>query len=185
MGREDDDSLNEIIMAVEMRERGTVGCAYYVAREEKLYLIEDIKMGNLDIIDTLKLHSQPTVVLISTRSDEKLETHLNKEARGIDRDDDASMLPFLRRLTLLIRMNQDDIFGTYILDSRPSAEFQYESAKNRLVNLELRSGDNPKIAFITPGENIAGDGHGEGGTNKQAKLLRLGGCIDLDSRLTV
>lgn len=103
IGREDDDSLNEIIMAVEMRERGTIGCAYYVAREETLYLVEDIKMASIDIVDTLKLHAQPTVVLISTRSDEKLEEYLSKEARGIDRDADASMLYVLRALTLLIQ----------------------------------------------------------------------------------
>ena len=56
----------------------------------------------LDIVDTLKLHAQPTVVLISTRSDEKLEEHLSKEARGIDRDDDSSMLPVRPYVTLLI-----------------------------------------------------------------------------------
>jgi len=88
--REDADAMNEVIMAVDLRDRGTIGCAYYVAREEKLCLMEDIKMGGLDIIDTLKLHVQPTVVLISNRSDEKLEEHLNKEARGIDRGDEAS-----------------------------------------------------------------------------------------------
>ena len=88
--REDADAMNEIIMAVDLRDRGTVGCAYYVAREEKLCLMEDIKVGGLDIIDTLKLHVQPTVVLISNRSDEKLEEHLNREARGIDRGDEAS-----------------------------------------------------------------------------------------------
>jgi DNA mismatch repair protein MSH5 len=88
--REDSDAMNEIIMAVDMKERGTIGCAYYIAREEKLCLMEDIKMGGLGIIDTLKLHAQPTVVLISTRSDEVLEEYLSKEARGIDRGDDAS-----------------------------------------------------------------------------------------------
>lgn len=88
--REDSDALNEIIMAVEMKERSSVGCAYYVAREETLFLMEDIKMAGLDIVDTLKLHVQPTVVLISTRCEEKLEEHLAKEARGIDRGDKAS-----------------------------------------------------------------------------------------------
>jgi DNA mismatch repair protein MSH5 len=82
--------MNEIIMAVDLRDRGTIGCAYYVARNERLCLMEDIKMGGLDIIDTLKIHVQPTVVLISNRSDERLEEHLNKEARGIDRGDEAS-----------------------------------------------------------------------------------------------
>jgi DNA mismatch repair protein MSH5 len=88
--REDLDALNEIVMAVEMKERGSIGCAYYIAREEKLCLMEDIKMAGLEVLDTLKIHVQPTVVLISTRCEEKLEEHLGKEARGIDRGDDAS-----------------------------------------------------------------------------------------------
>jgi DNA mismatch repair protein MSH5 len=94
--REDADAMNEIIMAVDLRDRGTIGCAYYVAREEKLYLMEDIKMSGLDIIDTLKIHALPTVILISNRSDEKLEEHLSREARGIDRGDEASkQTPFV------------------------------------------------------------------------------------------
>jgi DNA mismatch repair protein MSH5 len=92
--REDSDAMNEIIMAVDMKDRGTTGCAYYIAREENLCLMEDIEMGGLGIIDTLKLHVQPTTVLISTRSDEKLEEHLSKEAHGIDRRDDASTFNF-------------------------------------------------------------------------------------------
>jgi DNA mismatch repair protein MSH5 len=88
--REDLDALNEIIMAVEMKERGSIGCAYYIAREEKLCLMEDIKMAGFEIVDALKVHVQPTVILVSTRCEEKLEEHLGKEARGIDREHDAS-----------------------------------------------------------------------------------------------
>jgi len=88
--REDADSLNEIIMAIDMKERGTLGCAYYMAREEKLCLMEDIKMAGLDIIDLLKLHAQPTILLISSRAEEELEDHLVREARPVDRGDDDS-----------------------------------------------------------------------------------------------
>lgn len=88
--RENADAMNEIIMAIDMRDRGTIGCAYYIARDEKLYLMEDIKMAGLEVIDTMKLHANPTVVLISTRSEEALENHLSRDARGIDRGDDAS-----------------------------------------------------------------------------------------------
>jgi hypothetical protein len=88
--REDADSLNEIIMAIDMKERGTLGCAYYIAREEKLFLMEDIKMAGLDIVDLLKLHAQPTILLISSRAEEELEDHLMREARPIDRGDDDS-----------------------------------------------------------------------------------------------
>jgi DNA mismatch repair protein MSH5 len=88
--RENADSLNEIIMAIDMKERGTLGCAYYVAREEKLCLMEDIKMAGLDIVDILKLHAQPTILLISSRAEEELEDHLVREARPIDKGDDDS-----------------------------------------------------------------------------------------------
>jgi hypothetical protein len=88
--REDADSLNEIIMAVDMKERGTLGCAFYIAREEKLCLMEDIKMTGLDIVDLLKLHAQPTILLISSRAEEELEDHLVREARPVDRGDDDS-----------------------------------------------------------------------------------------------
>lgn len=81
--REDADALNEIILAVDMRERGTLGCAYYVAREEKLFVMADLKLAGLDVVDTLKLHASPTVVLISTKADELLEDHLMKEVKEI------------------------------------------------------------------------------------------------------
>lgn len=47
----DADALNEVVMAVNMTERGTVGCAYYAAREEKLYFMEDVKMGGADVVE--------------------------------------------------------------------------------------------------------------------------------------
>jgi len=58
--REEADALNEIIMAMDIQDKGTIGCAFYVAREEKLSLMADIKMAGFDIVDTLKLHAQPT-----------------------------------------------------------------------------------------------------------------------------
>jgi DNA mismatch repair protein MSH5 len=95
--REDSDSLNEIIMAIDMKERGTLGCAYYIAREEKLCLMEDIKIAGLDIVDLLKLHAQPTILLISSRAEEELEDHLMREARPIDRGDDDSKASYYTR----------------------------------------------------------------------------------------
>ena len=50
--REEDDALNEIVMALQLRSRDTVGCSYYVAREEKLYLMGDMKIGGLEIVES-------------------------------------------------------------------------------------------------------------------------------------
>jgi len=49
---ENDETLIEVIMAVDMTPRGTVGCCYYVARDEKLYFMEDIQCGDVDVIDS-------------------------------------------------------------------------------------------------------------------------------------
>ena len=55
-GREDDndESLDHILMAVDLRKRGTVGCAYYIAREERLFAMEDIVSGGTEIIEKRK-----------------------------------------------------------------------------------------------------------------------------------
>ena len=52
----DIDMQNEVVMAVNLTDRGTVGCAYYVARDEKLYFMEDVRMGGPDVIDARKFH---------------------------------------------------------------------------------------------------------------------------------
>ncbi|KAI4192199.1 MAG: hypothetical protein LQ346_004422 [Caloplaca aetnensis] len=49
--REEDDLMNEVVMAVDLRNGGTVGCAYYVAREQKLYMTEDVGFGGIEVID--------------------------------------------------------------------------------------------------------------------------------------
>jgi len=50
-GPDGNDALNEVIMAVDLHERNTVGCCYYVARDEKLYFMEDAKLGGVDVVD--------------------------------------------------------------------------------------------------------------------------------------
>jgi DNA mismatch repair protein MSH5 len=56
--QQDADALNEVIMAVDVKERGTVGCCYYVARDEKLFFMEDMKLGGIDAIDSRKVRCQ-------------------------------------------------------------------------------------------------------------------------------
>lgn len=89
---EDSDATNETFMGVDMRDRGTIGCAYYSPRDQILHLMEDIKMGCLDIIDTLRIQIQPTVILICNRTDEEFENRIRQDARGIDREGEGSKL---------------------------------------------------------------------------------------------
>jgi DNA mismatch repair protein MSH5 len=91
---------------------------------------------------------------------------------------------------MLTRLLLDSIFGSYVLDSRPSAEFQFEAGKNKLINLDIASKHGPEIVFTTPDDDlISGGAHGQGhndfGVGRQGKLMRLAGWMDLDSRMTV
>lgn len=58
---EQSDALNEVIMALDIRNKETVGCCYYVAKEEKLYFTADIKFGGLDAVDNSWFSIQPHI----------------------------------------------------------------------------------------------------------------------------
>jgi DNA mismatch repair protein MSH5 len=38
-------------MAVDLQRRNTIGCSYYVARDEKLYFLEDVQFGGAEIVE--------------------------------------------------------------------------------------------------------------------------------------
>lgn len=38
-------------MAVDCKDHGTNGCAYYVAKEERLFCMQDVPKGSREIVD--------------------------------------------------------------------------------------------------------------------------------------
>lgn len=53
----DDDSA-EVVMAIDMKEKGTVGCCFYVAREERLSILSDVQFGGKELIDMCEFLSK-------------------------------------------------------------------------------------------------------------------------------
>jgi DNA mismatch repair protein MSH5 len=47
-----DDDLGHVIVAFDIKDYGTVGCAYYSADHEKMYLLGDSRSGGMETIDT-------------------------------------------------------------------------------------------------------------------------------------
>lgn len=169
-GREDDDTLNEVIMAVDLLPRGVVGCSYYVARDEKMFFMEDIPFGNVDIIDTLRLSIEPTVILVSTKIDDSVINRFDPEGRN---DDSASV-------------DNDQFRLPFLLEVRPPSEFYYDAAKSKLQSLQLEGTEVSQISFNVSSELPAAHQFNDGDTfGQQGQLLRLAGLIDLESRVTV
>ncbi|GLA02787.1 mutS protein msh5 [Aspergillus niger] len=54
-----DDELEQVVVAVDVRDSGTVGCSYYSALEEKLYLLGDLRYSTKEIIDSYTLSYVP------------------------------------------------------------------------------------------------------------------------------
>ena len=52
---EEDDALDDVVMAIDVSGRETIGCCYYVARDEKLYYMAEAKLADLQMIETCVL----------------------------------------------------------------------------------------------------------------------------------
>lgn len=105
----DDDDLDQVIMGVDVRDAGTVGCSYYSAQNETLYILGDMRSGNAELVDlcsslttlaptgrrgsllynTVIAQIKPTVILTTTRVD-----HLCARSRQAREEDGICLTPF-------------------------------------------------------------------------------------------
>ncbi|PWY81426.1 DNA mismatch repair protein Msh5 [Aspergillus eucalypticola CBS 122712] len=162
-----DDELEQVVVAVDMRDSGTVGCSYYSALEEKVYLLGDLRHSSKDIIDSLVLQTKPTVLLISPRVDPN-----NLQERPWDK-----------------QISDVHSYVPYELDVRPSQEFNYSNAKNKLIALEISSRHENRIKFFVPHSGLV-DGEQLDTENldltlQEGKLLHVSGSIDMENTVTI
>jgi DNA mismatch repair protein MSH5 len=118
---------------------------------------------------TVKTFIEPTVVLLSTKVDDAIINCFDPDANtgGSPSDDnDQFRLP-------------------YLLEVRPPIEFDYNTAKTKLVSLQLDEGASERVIFNVPGELLQVGESVEDGAGHQGQLLRLAGRIDVESRTTV
>lgn len=85
--------------------------------------------------------------------------------------------------------HSDDPFAdAYLLELRPTSEFDYNAAKSKLASLTLGFGGAAHTSVMLPGDTYDEDGFVDDGgphAGLHGHMLRLSGCIPLDSRLTV
>ncbi|KPI35358.1 uncharacterized protein AB675_9898 [Cyphellophora attinorum] len=153
-------------MAVDCKDHGTIGCAYYVAKEERLFCMQDVPKGSREIVDRLKLDIQPTLLLLSTRIDSKLDL------TAIPADDDTRTTHTAGHETEL----------------RPNPDFSYEDAQMKLANLNLGHTEQ-SIRFLVPGENENVNEHTRadeiGLTDRPGNLMQISASLDLDSQVSI
>ncbi|KAH8697365.1 putative DNA mismatch repair protein Msh5 [Talaromyces proteolyticus] len=156
------DDVGQVIMAVDLKERGTVGCSYYVVSEGRLYILGDIQLGGKDVIDMLKLEVGPTMLLASMRAEEAAAN---------------------------LQHNRDDQFRfPYQLDIRPAQEFNVSSAKAKLANLDIFQQEE-LAQFLVPGNGLTQieevNDENVGFSFEKGKLLRLAGVVDIENSVSI
>lgn len=155
---DDTDHLNEVIMAIEMKRDGRVGCAYYVAIDEAFFIENDMPMGGLEVVSTLVMRVQPTTILIPNRAPQDLVLLLEQDAEGVSENG-----------------------GSYLLRHLSGVEFDYDEAKELLVEVDLGPSMPDAVQINTPHDSEVD----YLGSSLNERLMRLGGSIDLNSHLSI
>ncbi|KAJ5486021.1 DNA mismatch repair protein MutScore [Penicillium desertorum] len=163
----DDDFDDHVIAAIDMKDHGTVGCSYYSAEEEKMYLLGDSRSGDMETIDALLLQIKPTVVLTPPRVD------LSSQSQDQN-------------------LAQEDVSSAYLpyqIDIRPTPEFSYSNAESKLLALQISSTHEQRIRFFVPQNGLAGpeevDPEEMGFTLQEGRLLHISSSVDMENPVTI
>ncbi|RGP63825.1 hypothetical protein FLONG3_9793 [Fusarium longipes] len=71
---------HEVVMAMDIKDDFTIGCAYFSTTDGILQVSEDIPAASLDIAEQLLIHAQPNSLLVSARAPVSFWDHLEKLA---------------------------------------------------------------------------------------------------------
>ncbi|KAJ5752620.1 DNA mismatch repair protein MutS core [Penicillium odoratum] len=163
-----DDDLDHVIVAIDIKDYGTVGCAYYSAEEEKMYLLGDSRSGGMETIDTLIAQIKPTVILTPPRVD--LASIHGQTQSLAHENDSSSYLP-------------------YQVDVRPTQDFSHSNAENRLIALDASSSHEDRIRFFVPHSGLTGPEEVSledmGFTLHEGRLLHISSIIDMENPVTI
>lgn len=171
-------------MALDMKESGEVGCAYYEAMDGALCLQEDIAMAGMEVTETLLLHAQPTIVITTNRIPDKAAEYLESCAQAADDNQGTSQVPGSQSPPTYPGPG-GNILGAYALRIVASSEFNYAAGRDRLLNLEPGLLGPHSAVFASVAEEDMDAGVDGSSQSTQSKLMRLGTHINLESYMSV
>ncbi|KAG0036136.1 MutS protein msh5 [Podila clonocystis] len=149
--RHSDNAESDIILAINFRGR-RLGCAYFDAQLSKLFVMQDMaECKSLDVVETIKIQVQPTLVFITSRLDEDI--------------------------TELLKANS---FGHEIkVEVRPNGDFSSPLGKSKLLSVMIntRRASRPARANEIQLPQV---GMADEATQKEALML-LSNSIDMQS----
>ncbi|KAG5655045.1 hypothetical protein KAF25_000250 [Fusarium avenaceum] len=156
--------LHEVVMAIDMKDNSTIGCAYFSTTDGILYVSEDIASASMDTAEQFLIHVQPSSLLVSARAPASFRDHLEKLA------------------------TPEDASGGVIFRGLQSSEFSIETAHERLVSLDSHALSPTGIIFSTGDDDGANEETILGLSQPESRAfrsLRYGGCINMNSTVSL
>ncbi|KAF3348978.1 Aldehyde dehydrogenase [Verticillium dahliae VDG2] len=157
-------NAEEVVLAVSFVERGSLGCAYFATNTQELRILHDMQYADVDVLEALLAHVQPTVVLLPLKTPEVVVSLFERHANIWDEGSGQC---------------------SYAIRMLTSANFSHSNAVKRLANLKLSSMSALR-AVVRPG--LAGGTTESFESTSELRLhsaiigvTRLSSFIDLDS----
>ncbi|EGY18511.1 DNA mismatch repair protein mutS [Verticillium dahliae VdLs.17] len=161
-------NAEEVVLAVSFVERGSLGCAYFATNTQELRILHDMQYADVDVLEALLAHVQPTVVLLPLKTPEVVVSLFERHANIWDEGSGQC---------------------SYAIRMLTSANFSHSNAVKRLANLKLSSMSALR-AVVRPG--LAGGTTESFESTSELRLhsaiigvTRLSSFIDLDSLSSV
>ena len=177
-GHSSPEESNEVLMALEMKTNGMVGCAYFVSATATLYLQEDTRITGFELVESLIFQAQPSSIIVPSRAPENFIDYLGRHSRETDPSQAGS----------------NDEERSFLLRTVVSSDFSPDAGKQALSQHESLSFLQPRAAFFTTAVEDAqnyssqddyDEEHAGSHSDERNKLMQLGTCINLDNCVTV
>ncbi|KAH0498691.1 hypothetical protein TgHK011_005931 [Trichoderma gracile] len=151
----------ESIVAIDVREKGAIGCSVFSAADGVLKIANDIPMANENVAEEFLNYAQPTTILMSRRVPESILTVVEKHVETSTQD-------------LHLRL-------------MPSSDFSHAFACEELSSLGSNGGSSLQSASPSNAEGRYTGGNGQAMQRSShdepqcMKLVRCSSLIDLES----
>ncbi|KAL2756140.1 hypothetical protein ACRALDRAFT_1033270, partial [Sodiomyces alcalophilus JCM 7366] len=153
----------EVVLAINMTDKGSLGSAYYLSHQQALFVMNDLEGAGVSVLESLLIHIQPTTVLLPFQTQDLVIDFFDKNAT------------WAAEVTKIV--------GSFVVRTLASAEYGYNIALNRLRKLSIPTA-HPLGVVNAPRV----DTEVQVGTSLESVMaegMRLGSNIDLESRLSV
>ncbi|CRK19707.1 hypothetical protein BN1708_000372 [Verticillium longisporum] len=144
-------NAEEVVLAVSFVERGSLGCAYFATNTQELRILHDMQYADVDVLEALLAHVQPTVVLLPFKTPEVVvslfERHANIWDEGKTTQGGKESLSIYGLFSALAGTPQGKAKLRQMI-ARPTVDLNLIHERQRTISFLLQPGNSETLETI-------------------------------------